>query len=53
MNPIASIEATQMTRRAVRGSGPRDAVSDERRPGAGRPKRRARSAPFATVNLVC
>jgi hypothetical protein len=48
MNPLASIQATEMTRRALRGSGPNDVVSDERRPG----RRRRRSAPAAVVNLV-
>ena len=37
MHPIASIQATEMTRRAVRGSGPGDAVP----PRAPRRARRA------------
>jgi hypothetical protein len=49
MNPIASIQATEMTRRALRGSGPHDVVTDERRPGR---RRGRRSAPAAVINLV-
>jgi hypothetical protein len=42
MHPIASIQATEMTRRAVRGSGPGDAVAERA------PRRSSRSRPAAT-----
>jgi hypothetical protein len=67
MHPIAMIQATEMTRRAVRGSGPSDARSD-RAPRRARPVRRANltrpaaapsaagaacgAAPVRTVNVV-
>jgi hypothetical protein len=66
MHPIASIQATEMTRRAVRGSGPGDAVPERaprrarrtaaRRPmpgtGPGGAAATTRTGPVRTVNVL-
>jgi hypothetical protein len=63
MHPIASIQATETTRRAVRGSGPGDAIPERSRRRASRAAQRrpdrapapapARAgAPVRTVNVL-
>jgi hypothetical protein len=53
MHPIVSIQATEMTRRAVRGSGPGEAVADRARRRSPRGARAGRAPrPVATINLV-
>jgi hypothetical protein len=65
MNPIALIQATDMTRRGLRGSGPDDAVAGDAERRTRRPRRRRRPsatdaaprpvavpAPVVTANLI-
>jgi hypothetical protein len=51
MHPIASIQATEMTRRAVRGSGPGDTVA-ERAPRRSRRSRSAATRPAAIATTI-
>jgi hypothetical protein len=52
MHPIASIQATEMTRRAVRGSGPGDAVTERAPRRSSRSRRPAATRPGATVTTI-
>jgi hypothetical protein len=52
MHAIASIQATEMTRRAVNGAGPGDAVAERAPRRSRRSRRAAATRPARTVTTI-